>query len=47
MSRNVKMVLVVRTDCKMEKGKMAAQCSHAAVLAYKQSMKVGTTLLLQ
>lgn len=41
VSRDVKMVLVVRADCKMEKGKIAAQCSHAAVLAYKQSMKVG------
>ncbi|XP_057369170.1 peptidyl-tRNA hydrolase 2, mitochondrial-like [Daphnia carinata] len=31
-----KLLLVVRTDLKMGKGKIAAQCSHAAVAAYKQ-----------
>ncbi|KAF4527146.1 hypothetical protein B566_EDAN007215 [Ephemera danica] len=34
-----KMVLVVRTDLKMGKGKIAAQCSHAAVAAYKQARR--------
>lgn len=34
-----KLVLVVRGDIKMEKGKAAAQCSHAAVLAYKQAQR--------
>lgn len=29
----LKMVIVIRTDLKMEKGKMAAQCCHAAVEA--------------
>jgi PTH2 family peptidyl-tRNA hydrolase len=33
----MKMVLVVRTDLKMGKGKIAAQCSHAAVAAYKKA----------
>ncbi|XP_012253880.2 peptidyl-tRNA hydrolase 2, mitochondrial [Athalia rosae] len=32
---NYKLVLVIRTDLKMGKGKVAAQCSHAAVAAYK------------
>ena len=31
------MVLVVRTDLKMGKGKIAAQCSHAAVAAFKKA----------
>ena len=31
----VKMVLAVRMDLKMGKGKIAAQCGHAAVHAYK------------
>lgn len=30
-----KMVLLVRTDLKMGKGKIAAQCCHAAIGAYK------------
>ena len=34
---HMKMVLVVRTDLKMGKGKAAAQCSHAAVTAYKKA----------
>ena len=29
------MVLAVRMDLKMGKGKIAAQCSHAAVAAFK------------
>ncbi|XP_033210506.1 peptidyl-tRNA hydrolase 2, mitochondrial-like isoform X2 [Belonocnema kinseyi] len=34
-----KMVLVVRKDLKMGKGKAAAQCAHAAVAAYKKALK--------
>ncbi|XP_034946084.1 peptidyl-tRNA hydrolase 2, mitochondrial-like [Chelonus insularis] len=34
-----KMVLVVRTDLKMGKGKIAAQCCHAAVSNYKSARK--------
>ncbi|KOX73886.1 Peptidyl-tRNA hydrolase 2, mitochondrial [Melipona quadrifasciata] len=32
-SDNYKLILVVRTDLKMGKGKVAAQCAHAAVAA--------------
>lgn len=32
------MVLIVRNDLKMGKGKAAAQCSHAAVCCYKLSL---------
>ncbi|XP_015593499.1 peptidyl-tRNA hydrolase 2, mitochondrial isoform X2 [Cephus cinctus] len=34
-----KLVLVIRTDLKMGKGKVAAQCAHAAVAAYKAAQK--------
>jgi len=34
-----KMVLVVRNDLKMGKGKAAAQCSHATLAAYKQAKR--------
>lgn len=33
------MVLVVRNDLKMGKGKAAAQCSHATLGCYKQALK--------
>ncbi|KAG8451663.1 hypothetical protein GDO86_003743 [Hymenochirus boettgeri] len=42
-----KMVLVVRNDLKMGKGKVAAQCSHAAVSSYKQLLKRNPELLKQ
>lgn len=32
----VKLVLVVRSDLKLSKGKTAAQCSHAAILCYER-----------
>ncbi|KAJ8042908.1 Peptidyl-tRNA hydrolase 2, mitochondrial [Holothuria leucospilota] len=36
-SGEYKMVLVVRSDLKMGKGKVAAQCSHAAVGCYRRA----------
>lgn len=36
---NSKMVLIVRTDLGMQKGKAAAQCAHAALACYKKAMK--------
>lgn len=33
------MVLVVRTDLNMSKGKIAAQCSHAAVGAFEKAQR--------
>lgn len=41
---NYKLILVIRTDLKMGKGKVAAQCSHAAVAAYKAARKHPKTL---
>ena len=41
-----KLVLVVRNDLKMGKGKAAAQCAHAAVLAYQQTLKCKELLTL-
>jgi len=35
-SGECKLVLVVRTDLKMGKGKTAAQCCHASVMAYQR-----------
>jgi len=34
-----KLVLVVRTDLGMKKGKIAAQCSHATLGTYKQQVE--------
>ncbi|OQV23823.1 putative Peptidyl-tRNA hydrolase 2, mitochondrial [Hypsibius exemplaris] len=36
--RDCKMVLLVRTDLEMGKGKMAAQCAHAAVGAFEEAV---------
>lgn len=36
---DMKMVLVVRQDLKMGKGKAAAQCCHATLSAYKQARR--------
>ncbi|XP_046835177.1 peptidyl-tRNA hydrolase 2, mitochondrial-like [Vespa crabro] len=38
-NQDCKLVLVVRSDLKMGKGKVVAQCAHAAVAAYKIAQK--------
>ncbi|EIM19774.1 PTH2-domain-containing protein [Wallemia mellicola CBS 633.66] len=40
-----KLVLVVRTDLGMTKGKIAAQCSHATLACYKALQQSNPTLL--
>lgn len=35
-----KLVLVVRKDLSMSVGKIAAQCSHASILAYQKSSRI-------
>ncbi|MBI4210470.1 MAG: peptidyl-tRNA hydrolase [Candidatus Diapherotrites archaeon] len=35
-----KQAIVVRSDLKMGKGKIAAQCSHASLDAYEKSLRV-------
>ncbi|XP_072022280.1 peptidyl-tRNA hydrolase 2, mitochondrial-like [Amphiura filiformis] len=42
-----KLILVVRNDLKMGKGKVAAQCSHASVSCYKQIAKKNPDMLKQ
>lgn len=36
--QKVKMVLIVRSDLKLTKGKIASQCAHAAVMAFKNTL---------
>ena len=42
-----KLVLVVRSDLKMDKGKIAAQCSHATLACYKAMLKHNPSVLRQ
>jgi peptidyl-tRNA hydrolase, PTH2 family len=35
---NYKMLILVRTDLKMQKGKIGAQCGHAVLEAYKKAL---------
>lgn len=39
LKEECKMVLIVRHDLQMGKGKVAAQCSHATLAAYQQAQK--------
>lgn len=34
-----RLIMAVRNDLKMQKGKVAAQCGHAAVAAYAKALK--------
>eukprot|EP00092_Neocalanus_flemingeri_P004263 GFUD01004583.1.p2 GENE.GFUD01004583.1~~GFUD01004583.1.p2 ORF type:complete len:179 (+),score=45.09 GFUD01004583.1:330-866(+) len=45
LSGPCKMVLVVRTDVGMQKGKAAAQCAHAAVMCYKKALREAPEML--
>jgi len=40
-----KMVLVVRDDLKMGKGKIASQCSHATLIAYKRGLQASPKIV--
>lgn len=42
-----KLVLLVRTDLKMDKGKIAAQCSHATLSCYKAMLQSNPDVLRQ
>jgi PTH2 family peptidyl-tRNA hydrolase len=46
-STNNKMVLVVRNDLQMGRGKAASQCAHAALMCYKKALKVTPQLVKQ
>ena len=45
LDKNVKMMFLIRTDLKMSKGKIAAQCSHAAINMYKDLIKMNNQYL--
>ncbi|KAJ1722066.1 hypothetical protein LPJ53_003473 [Coemansia erecta] len=42
---DTKLVLIIRTDLGMTKGKIAAQCSHATLGCYKRAMKEAPQML--
>lgn len=37
--------MAIRNDLKMQKGKVAAQCGHASVAAYRKTLECDPTLL--
>ena len=42
--KKLKMVLIIRADLKLTKGKIAAQASHAAVMCFKQTLEKNSSL---
>ncbi|XP_065168126.1 peptidyl-tRNA hydrolase 2, mitochondrial-like [Atheta coriaria] len=40
-----RLVMAIRNDLKMQKGKVAAQCGHASVAAYRKAMETDVKLL--
>ncbi|KAJ2863116.1 hypothetical protein GGH94_003817 [Coemansia aciculifera] len=42
---DTKLVLIIRTDLGMSKGKIAAQCSHATLGCYKRALKQAPAML--
>lgn len=42
--KQLKMVLVLRTDLKLTKGKIASQVAHAAVICFKQTLDTNPSL---
>lgn len=45
LMEDCKLVLLVRMDLKMDKGKIAAQCGHATLACYKTMMQTNPALL--
>lgn len=45
LSEPMKMVLIVRTDLGMNKGKIGAQCAHAAIMTFDQCQRQKPALL--
>ncbi|KAJ2490016.1 hypothetical protein IWW37_003491 [Coemansia sp. RSA 2050] len=45
LGEDTKLVLIIRTDLGMSKGKIAAQCSHATLGCYKRALKQAPAML--
>lgn len=42
--RKLKMILVIRSDLKLTKGKTASQAAHAAVICFKKTLETDSSL---